>query len=85
MTREGFISIEPVAGGVSFYPVPGLSIEAIPVPHRAEWPTETVCVLISGPDRSLLYVPDIDFWDEWDRDLVSKVVSVDVAILDGAF
>ncbi len=61
-----------------------LSIEAVPVPHRAEY-SETVAYRIQGPARTLFYCPDIDRWDAWDRDLREFVGGIDVAVLDGTF
>ncbi len=61
-----------------------LSIRALPVPHRAEY-TDTVAFLIRGPQRTLLYLPDIDKWELWERRIEEVIVSVDVALLDGTF
>ena len=64
---------------------PGVTLTALAVPHRAEWQTDTVALLIEGPSRSALYLPDIDAWDEWDHDIASVVADVDAAFLDGTF
>ena len=37
------------------------------VPHRQEY-SEVVAFRIAGPSRSVLYVPDIDSWEQWDSD-----------------
>jgi len=58
-----------------------LSVRALPVPHRDEL-SETVAFEISGPSRRVLWLPDIDAWDERVPALVQKV---DVAWLDGTF
>lgn len=64
-----------------------ISITPILVPHRAEY-TETVGYRIDGPDRSVLFIPDIDKWEDWDRwgtrieDLIQQM---DIAYLDGTF
>ena len=62
----------------------GLVAEAIPVPHRQEW-TDTVAWRLSGPRASALWLPDIDSWEKWDRDVREVVASVDVAFLDATF
>ena len=54
------------------------------VPHRDEI-TDTVGYRIRGPSRSLLYIPDIDKWERWDRQVADEVAAVDVALLDGTF
>ncbi len=61
-----------------------LSITPLPVPHRAEY-TDTFCFLIRGPQRTLLYLPDIDTWELWKRQIEDMITSVDVALLDGTF
>lgn len=62
----------------------GVRVRAIPVPHRAEF-TDTVAYRIDGPRKSVLYLPDIDAFEKWDRDVVAEVRDVDVAYLDGTF
>lgn len=62
----------------------GLSITPLPVPHRAEY-TDTFGFLIRGPERTLLYLPDIDRWELWERRIEDLITSVDVALLDGTF
>lgn len=61
-----------------------LSVTAIQVPHRDEF-TDTVAFLIRGPERSVLYLPDIDKWEKWDRQLEDVIAGVDVALVDGTF
>lgn len=64
-----------------------ISVKPILVPHRAEY-TETVGYQIIGPNKKVLFIPDIDKWEDLDRlevtieDLIAKV---DVAFLDGTF
>jgi pyrroloquinoline quinone biosynthesis protein B len=62
----------------------GLSVTAIPVPHRPEF-SDTVAFLIEGPNKSLLFLPDIDKWERWDRKIEDLVREVDVALLDATF
>ncbi|MHC4846163.1 MAG: MBL fold metallo-hydrolase, partial [Planctomycetota bacterium] len=54
------------------------------VPHRDEF-SETFAFLIEGPERALLYLPDIDKWDRWERPLEGVLAEVDVALIDGTF
>ena len=61
-----------------------LSVEPLSVPHRDEWGAGTFGYRIQGPERSVLYLPDIDRWEDWpDADTVMR--SVDVAIVDACF
>lgn len=54
------------------------------VPHRDEY-TETVGFRIDGPDKSALFIPDIDKWEHWERDIRDLIRSVDYALLDASF
>jgi pyrroloquinoline quinone biosynthesis protein B len=54
------------------------------VPHRDEH-TDTLAFKIRGPDRSVLYLPDIDAWEQWSTTLADVLTTVDVAYLDGTF
>ena len=62
----------------------GLSVEVLPVPHRDEI-SETVAFRVEGPTGSVLWLPDIDSWELWDRDVIDGVARVDVAYLDATF
>ncbi|MFH0943998.1 MAG: MBL fold metallo-hydrolase [Planctomycetota bacterium] len=61
-----------------------LSVTALPVPHRDEY-SDTVALLIEGPERTLLYLPDIDKWQRFALPIELLVEQVDVALLDGTF
>lgn len=61
-----------------------LTITPFLVPHRAEY-TDTFGFIVRGPNRSLLYIPDIDKWERWERPVTEVVASVDVALIDGTF
>jgi len=54
------------------------------VPHRDEY-TETAGFRITGPNKSVLFIPDIDKWEKWERRLEDMLASVDVAYVDGTF
>ncbi|MHC4940626.1 MAG: MBL fold metallo-hydrolase [Planctomycetota bacterium] len=60
---------------------PRLTVEFIPVPHRDE-NADTHALLIAGPEKKLLYLPDIDAWE---IDLHALLARVDLALLDGSF
>ncbi len=64
-----------------------LSVTSFRVPHREEF-GEVVGYRIDGPNQRVLFIPDIDGWDEWDAAGVSleeQLALVDVAYLDGSF
>ena len=60
------------------------TITPIRVPHRDEWNAGTLAFRIQGPQRSLLYLPDIDAWDLWPQ-ARSILVNVDIALVDASF
>jgi pyrroloquinoline quinone biosynthesis protein B len=80
----GQIVLHEVEPGRPLRLSPGLEATALRVPHRDEL-SDTVAWRVRGPARSLLYLPDIDKWEKWDRGLEDEVRSVDVALLDGTF
>ena len=61
-----------------------LSVTPILVPHRDEF-SETVAYLIAGPQRSVLFLPDIDKWERWETKVEDLIADVDVAYLDATF
>ena len=61
-----------------------ISVTPFRVPHREEY-TEVVGYRIDGPNRSVLFIPDIDKWEHWDRSIEDQIADVDVAYLDGTF
>lgn len=87
LVRLGNIDLRPLEAGAAV-PLNGrLSITPFRVPHRQEY-SEVVGFRIDGPDRSVLFIPDIDSWDLWDADgtrLEDVLATVDLAYLDGTF
>ena len=61
-----------------------LTVTAWTVPHRDEF-SDTVCFVIQGPDRKVLFLPDIDKWSRWQRELETVLGEVDLALIDGTF
>lgn len=61
-----------------------LYLTPIPVPHRDEF-ADTVAFMVRGRSTRLLYCPDTDGWEGWDRDVRTVVSEMDVALLDGTF
>ena len=60
------------------------SITPILVPHRDEF-SETVGYRVKGPNKAILFIPDIDKWSKWSRSLIAEIEKVDYAFLDGTF
>ena len=81
------IDLRELTSGRAVELSPSLSVTPLLVPHRQEF-SEVVGYRIDGPQRSALFIPDIDSWEEWDaagtkiEDLIKQV---DVAYLDATF
>lgn len=63
---------------------PNISITPFIVPHRDEF-SETVGYKIQGPDKKILFIPDIDKWSKWKKDIREEIKKVDHAFLDASF
>jgi pyrroloquinoline quinone biosynthesis protein B len=61
-----------------------LSITPFTVPHRDEF-SETVGYKINGPNKSLIFIPDIDKWEKWNQSIGEVVENNDFNLLDGTF
>ncbi len=61
-----------------------LKVTPFLVPHRDEF-SETVGYKIEGPNKTALFIPDIDKWSKWEKDIVDEVKKVDYALIDASF
>lgn len=61
-----------------------LQITPFLVPHRDEY-SETVGYYIKGPNKTALFIPDIDKWNRWETSITALVKEVDYAFLDATF
>ena len=61
-----------------------LEVEALDVPHREEF-TDTIGFIFTGPKTSLLYIPDIDRWEELEPSIEKLAERVDILLLAGSF
>lgn len=61
-----------------------LTVTPILVPHRDEY-SETVGYIISGNEKSALFIPDIDKWSKWEKAIITEIAKVDYAFIDGTF
>lgn len=78
------IAIMPLSDGVEIGLTDSLKVIPFTVPHRDEF-SETVGFKIIGKKRSAVFIPDIDKWSKWDRDLKKVIADVDYALLDATF
>lgn len=61
-----------------------IHIEAFAVPHRDEY-SETAGFKIKTNAKTYLFIPDINKWSLWKRDIIDEVNTVDIALLDATF
>lgn len=78
------IDIQPIQNEIKTQLTPNLSVIPFKVPHRDEY-SETVGYKIIGPNKSALFIPDIDKWSKWEKDIVKEIEAVDFAFLDATF
>ena len=87
LVRKQNIRLVPLAGGTPVEIDRRMRVTPFLVPHRQEY-SEVVGYRIQGPTRSVLFIPDIDRWEDWDAQGVrieDEIARVDVAYLDGTF
>ena len=78
------IKIKPLIADSTVFLTKNISIKPIIVPHRDEF-SETVGFVIENKNKRILFIPDIDKWSKWQRDIVAEVGKVDLALLDATF
>lgn len=65
-----------------------IQIKPFLVPHREEF-SEVCGFRIQGPSKSVLFIPDIDSWEDWETlmsvRIEDEISTVDIAYLDGTF
>ena len=62
----------------------GIKVTPFVVPHRDEF-SETVGYYIAGPNKTALFLPDIDKWNKWEKDIGEVIKAVDYAFIDASF
>lgn len=78
------ISIHELADHQEVMITQDIGLTPYAVPHRDEY-SETVAYTITGPNKSALFIPDIDKWVKWEKNIVEEIAKVDYAFLDGTF
>lgn len=61
-----------------------IKVTALQVPHRDEY-SETAGFIIQTQHKKLLFIPDIDKWQKWERNILDLIHEVDYALLDATF
>lgn len=78
------IALHEHAPGDGFALFDGLIVEPITVPHRDEF-SDTIAFRIRGPERTVLFCPDVDSFARHPGLLERLLDGVDVAYLDATF
>jgi len=87
LVRYENIVLETLQAGRAILLGDQLTVTPFLVPHRQEY-SEVVGFRIAGPRRAVLFIPDIDSWEQWDDfgvEIEEMIAGVDVAYLDGTF
>jgi len=84
LVQLGNIALQPLKADSTFTITPNLNVTPFRVPHRDEY-SETVAYKIEGPEKAALFIPDIDKWNKWERDIREEIKKVDYAFLDATF
>jgi|TARA_B110000046_G_scaffold66133_1_gene73968 pyrroloquinoline quinone biosynthesis protein B len=84
LINEKNIEIQPLTNQVHHQINSLIKVKPFLIPHRDEY-SETVGYQIEGPNKTALFIPDIDKWHEWGEDITHKITLVDYAFIDGTF
>lgn len=84
LVSEKNIVINQLKDGESIQLSNDLKVTPYRVPHRDEY-SETVGYHIQGPNKSALFIPDIDKWEKWEKSIIEEIKKVDYAFLDATF
>ncbi len=78
------ISLRQLKAGTPIRLSQNLSVTPFLVPHRDEY-SETAGFRIESFNKKILFIPDINKWHVWERDIIEEISKIDLAILDGTF
>ena len=78
------IKIKELNFGLSTNELSNISVTPVQVPHRDEY-SETAGYIIEGKNKKALFIPDIDKWEKWDRDLSQLAKEFDFLLIDATF
>ena len=78
------IKIQEINFGQKTNHLSHISVMPIKVPHRDEY-TETAAYVIIGKNKKALFIPDIDKWEKWSKNLIELVKEYDYLLLDATF
>ena len=77
------ITLQPLRNHAAV-PLDNITVTPFIVPHRDEF-SETVGFSIKGPNKTALFIPDINKWSQWEKDIASQIQASDYALIDATF
>ena len=84
LVRLQNIALQNLSADSSINLSKNISVTPFLVPHRDEF-TETAGFTIHCNQSNILFIPDIDKWEKFDRNINKMVHQSSVALLDGTF
>jgi pyrroloquinoline quinone biosynthesis protein B len=84
LVNNSNITLQPLQDEKTIRLSANVSIRPFLVPHREEY-SETVGYRIEGPQKKVLFIPDIDKWEKWKTDIRAAIAGVDYAFIDATF
>ena len=78
------INIKKINFDKTTYHLENISVLPIKVPHRDEY-SETAAYEIIGKNKKALFIPDIDKWEKWTKNIIQLVQEFDYLLLDATF
>lgn len=78
------IQLQPLSEETVTGLTPNIKVISYKVPHRDEF-SETAGFKIITYEKKYLFIPDINKWSKWKKDIITEVKQVDVALLDATF
>lgn len=78
------IALQPLENNSTVQLNERIKVTPFRVPHRDEF-SETVGYAIQIPNKKIIFIPDINKWNIWEKDIVKVVKNCDLALLDGTF
>ncbi|WP_057760801.1 MBL fold metallo-hydrolase [Cytobacillus praedii] len=78
------IVVQEIKDGQSVSVSAEVTVTPVLVPHRNEF-SEAFAFWIIGPNKKVLFIPDIDRWNAWEVDIREAAKDADICFLDGTF
>ena len=78
------ISLKELKNNTTIQLTKNISVLPFLVPHRDEF-SETVGYKIIGPNKSVLFIPDIDKWSKWNTSIIKEIKNSNYAFVDASF